>query len=301
LIDRPSDEAFLRDKVEDVVLVDPGRHDEERPLVHFFRARAVLNELDELVLEHDLAGRDREILADLERRQIGLADAQQILRLLEIVGEMRHALHQIRRVGGERGPHHFGVSEGEIRRREGGKHLLEIEQGALLGLVVDAFGLAREVLGPARRQQISLFPEIEELGIRPVRVLEAIVAGLRLDHRLHVLFAEIAANRAAPKLGIILEELVLRRGKLAWVAHPLPGNLAERLGRLAGFRRHAVGTGAVAALGESAEHLGALIEQAHHVAGKRVPLTDLLLFCCWPCDGLVLFLHERSRPCFTPG
>ena len=213
---------------------------------------------------------------------------------------MRHALHQIRRVGSERGAHHFRVGQREVRRREGREHLLEIEEGTLLGLVVDAFGLAGEVLGPARRQQISLLPEIEELGIRPVRVLEAIVAWLWLDHRLHVLFAEIAAHRAPPKLGVVLEELVLRRGKLAGFAHPLSGDFTEHLGRLAGFRRHAVGTGAVAALGQSAKHLGALIEQTHHVAGELIPLADLLLFRSWPCDVLVLFLHERSRLILPP-
>ena len=76
---RPLDVALLRDEVEDVELVDPRRHDEQGPLEHFFRARAVLDELDELVLEHDLARRDREVPTDLEGRQVGLADAQQIL------------------------------------------------------------------------------------------------------------------------------------------------------------------------------------------------------------------------------
>ena len=113
---------------------------------------------------------------------------------------MRHALHQIRRVGSERGAHHFGIGQREVRRRERREHLLEIEQGALLArLVVDAFGLAGEVLGPARGQQISLLPEIEELGVRPVGVLEAIVAWLRLDHRLHVLFAEDSGAPSGPK------------------------------------------------------------------------------------------------------
>ena len=160
---------------------------------------------------------------------------------------MRHALHQIRRVGSERGAHHFRVGAARSSTARRPRASARDRTGrASSRLVVDALGLAGEVLGPARGEEISLLPEIEELGIRPVRVLEAIVAWLWLDHRLHVLFAEKAAHRAPPKLGVVLEELVLRRGELAGLAHPLSGDLTERLGRLAGFRRHAVGTGAVA-------------------------------------------------------
>ena len=46
--------------------------------MHLFRRRRVLDELDEVVLEHDLARRYGEVAADLEGRHIGLADAEQV-------------------------------------------------------------------------------------------------------------------------------------------------------------------------------------------------------------------------------
>ena len=66
LIDAPLDEGFLRREVEDVELIDPRRHDQHRRLEHFRRRGRILDELDQLVLEHDLARREREIAANLE-------------------------------------------------------------------------------------------------------------------------------------------------------------------------------------------------------------------------------------------
>ena len=114
LIDRELDEGFLRHEIEDVVLVDPWRHDDERPLVNLLGRRRVLDELDEIVLEDDLARRDGEIAPDLEGAEIRLADAQQILRLLKVVREMRHALHEILRIGRKRRADDLGIGEGIV-------------------------------------------------------------------------------------------------------------------------------------------------------------------------------------------
>ena len=70
-----ADERLLRAQVEDVELVDPGRHDQQRRRVHALGARRILDQLDEVVLEHDLAGRGGDVAADLEGLHVGLADA----------------------------------------------------------------------------------------------------------------------------------------------------------------------------------------------------------------------------------
>ena len=70
LRDRPADERLLRIEIEDVELVDPGRHDQERALVDLRRRGLVLDELDELVAEDHLAGRVREIDAELEGARV---------------------------------------------------------------------------------------------------------------------------------------------------------------------------------------------------------------------------------------
>ena len=78
LADQELDEALGRRQIEDVVLVDPGRHDQERPLAHLVGRGRVLDELQEVVLIDDLAGRGGEVAPDLEGRGVRLADSQQI-------------------------------------------------------------------------------------------------------------------------------------------------------------------------------------------------------------------------------
>ncbi len=229
LVDRELDEGFLRHEIEDVIFVDPGRHHDQRPLVDLLRRRRVLDELDEVVLEDDLTRRDGQIASDFEGREIGLGDAEQILRLLEIVGKMRHASHQIFGVGLERGAYHFRIGERVVRRRERRQHLLQIEHSLLARPVVHPLGVLGDVRRPARGDQISLLPKIEILAVGPVRILEAVVAGLRFDHRLDI-FAEKAAKGAAPQIGVALEKLALGGGELTGVGDPDPRHLAKGLG-----------------------------------------------------------------------
>ena len=181
---------------------------------------------------------------------------------------MGHALHQVLGVGRERGANHFRVGEREVRRREGRQHLVQVEESFLARLLVDALGVAGEILSPAGGNEIGLLPEIEELPVGPIGVLEAVVAGLRHDHGLDLL-AEKPAEGTPPEIGIALEEFALRRGELAGLGHPMARDLAERLRRLARFRGHAIGTLTVraGALGERGERLRPLVEEAHHVPG----------------------------------
>ena len=76
LVDAPFDEGFLRLEIEDVELVDPRRHDQQRRAQHVFGRRRILDQLHQLVLEDHLARRRRHVDADLEIGRIGLADAQ---------------------------------------------------------------------------------------------------------------------------------------------------------------------------------------------------------------------------------
>jgi len=82
--------------------------------MHFVCRGRVLNELDEVVLEHDLARAHGKVASDRESGEVGLTDTEKILRLLEILNEMRHALHQILGVGRECGAHHLRVGQREV-------------------------------------------------------------------------------------------------------------------------------------------------------------------------------------------
>src|SRR3546814_11979123 len=66
LRDRPADEGVLRPQVKDVVLVDPRRDDQQRPLGDIVGRRRVLDELHEVVLVDHLARRKGDVLAERE-------------------------------------------------------------------------------------------------------------------------------------------------------------------------------------------------------------------------------------------
>ena len=66
LVQRKADERVLRPQVEDVVLVDEGRDDEQGPRVHAGCARRVLNELRHRVLVDHGARCDRQVASDRE-------------------------------------------------------------------------------------------------------------------------------------------------------------------------------------------------------------------------------------------
>ena len=55
----------------------------------------ILDELDEIVAEHDLAGRRREVDADLKRPWIGLAQLQLSAACFHVLGEHLRTAHQI--------------------------------------------------------------------------------------------------------------------------------------------------------------------------------------------------------------
>ncbi|MDT4821879.1 hypothetical protein FQZ97_550690 [compost metagenome] len=75
LIHRVPHEGILGLQVQDVELVDVRRHDDDRPRVHGRGRRRVLNELEQGVFVHDLAGRHRHVAADLELRFVRLRNA----------------------------------------------------------------------------------------------------------------------------------------------------------------------------------------------------------------------------------
>ncbi len=204
---------------------------------------------------------------------------------------MGHALHQVLGVGRQCRADHFRVGEGKIRRRRCGEHLVQVEERPLTRLLVDALGIAGEVLGPARGDEIGLLPEIEELAVGPIGILETVVAGL--GHRDGLdLFAEKAAEGAAPKVRVALEQFVLRRDELARLARPMPGDLAKRLRCLAHFRGEAVRALPVGTLGERRKCFGPLVEQTHHILGKRVELIDVKLLWLGFFETLVSLLHQ---------
>ena len=98
---RPLDEGLLGVEIEDVELVDPGRHDQKRALEHMFRRGLILDELEELVLTYDFAGRDGEVASDLKLAEIRLPDLEVAPAALDVLGEELHPANEVLSVGGK--------------------------------------------------------------------------------------------------------------------------------------------------------------------------------------------------------
>ena len=107
LRDRIADQRVLGLEVEDVVLADAGRHQQEGARVDGRRERRVLDELEERVLEHHAAGRGGHVAAHLEGALVRLRDMaaphviQQVLKALG-QGLATAVQRQLQRLGIER-------------------------------------------------------------------------------------------------------------------------------------------------------------------------------------------------------
>src|SRR5829696_272301 len=182
------DHALLGREVKDVVPVDPGRDKEYRRLVDLLCLRLVLDELDELVAVDDPARRYGDVLAELEGRGVGHAEAT-----LSEVGE------QVSRPLGETRPPRLGdasegggVGEQEVYRRHRVHELLEVELEAPLLLVVLAIGLLCLLQEILRGEQVRLLERLVEGVALPLGLDEALV-------RLTLLF--FLLPRQAPEAG----------------------------------------------------------------------------------------------------
>ncbi len=230
----PADEALLRVEVEDVELVDPGRHDQQRPLQHLWRRGRVLDQLDDLVAEDDLARCRRDIDTDLEGAAVGLADLELAAAGLDILGIHLHAAHEVLAVLLHGLAQQLGIGGDEIGGREGAGDLLDVEAGLLARMRVEVVGLVDHRLGPARADQISLFDEVEGGVVRPVRVLEAGIALVRLGDGRDLLAAGALQSRA-PQVHEVAGEGGLSLDDLRGVVDPALGNPTECLDHVAGL------------------------------------------------------------------
>ncbi len=153
------DERILRPQIENVELVDARRHDEQRPLVDLGGGRSVLDELDQLVAEHDAARREGEVAADRECRLVGHGDAA-ALCVADQVGE---SLGEAGAAGLEGELKRLGIGRQEIRRRDGVRVLLGEEAQPLL----------RPRVALRQRRELA-----HVIGIKQVAVLEPGEVGL---------------------------------------------------------------------------------------------------------------------------
>ncbi len=175
---RPLDQALARREVGDVVAVDPRRAHEERDLVHLVGLRRVLQHLDELVAEDDLAARRGDGAAEPERAGVDLA------RPAVVAGHVAHEVGEAAQHAAaarlERPLQRRGIGE----QRVGGSNGVGEEVGRELGLGafrrVEACGLGH-LHDELRGEQVRLQQTVEHQVVAPGGIGEAAVARIGLD------------------------------------------------------------------------------------------------------------------------
>ena len=145
LLHRVADHGVGGLQVEDVELVDAGRHHQERALIDLGAQRLVFDELEQLVLEHHRAFGGGHVLADLEHALVGHGH----MALLHVVQQVGHALGDALALGLDGLFLGFGVEGQEVAGRHGSHPLFHAKADAGLGLFVslDRVGQPHEGAG----------------------------------------------------------------------------------------------------------------------------------------------------------
>jgi hypothetical protein len=124
LIDELFNERVLRREIENVVLHDPGRHDQKRLRTYPPRRRRVLDKLDQVIAKHDPARCRGDVLADLELlRADGTAVA---LRPLPVRETIHGSAHEIGAALVNRSIEHNRIGSHEVGRRD---HVEQLARG----------------------------------------------------------------------------------------------------------------------------------------------------------------------------
>ena len=192
-----------------------------------------MQQLDQGVLEDDLARGDRDVAADLEGVRVGHLDLELALAPLEVVEQMLQPRHQILAAGFQGLAQDLRVGHDEIARRHGIDELARVEIDLLGRLGVETVHVADGGLHPARAQQIGLLDEIEQLVLLPGGIAEAAVLGLGLDHRLATTTGH-ALGRRLPELHVVAPEIDLGFDQLGRIAHHPGRHLHEGLADVEG-------------------------------------------------------------------
>ena len=114
LRDQIVNEGIFLAQVEDVIFVDPGRHNQQRHAMRLRRGRRILDKLHQLVLINDFAGGGGDVLADFESVVIAHADAQHAVAAFQIFQKIAQSFDKIFALAFHGRAQHFGIGQPEI-------------------------------------------------------------------------------------------------------------------------------------------------------------------------------------------
>ena len=199
-----ADQRVLGPEVEDVVLHDPGRDDQDRLRPDLLGRRAVLDQLHEVVAVDHVAGRHRHVPADDVAVRAGCLARELGLRVLEPVAQ---AAQEVEAALLDGAAHDLGVGPGEVRGREHVEQLAGHEGDLPLVPRRDAAQARRGGLPPVLGQEEGLRLE-RERQLLPAGVGEAAVARRQCGRRLGL-------EPERPALGVGREPHPVAPGPLA--------------------------------------------------------------------------------------
>ena len=168
----------MRRQIENVIFHDPRRHDQDRFRPDLFGRRSILDQLDQAIAIDHLAGRYRDIAADLKLLGAGRLLAAQ--GALAICKKILRAAHQIESTGAYCAPQDFRIGQQEIRWRGHVKQLPRGEFHHVFVMFRHPAQAGRGIVPPLLLQQKILIDEVEG-PVAPLFIGKAVILRQRLD------------------------------------------------------------------------------------------------------------------------
>ena len=227
LADGPADERVLFPEVENVVLVDPGRNDQQGRLADRLGRRLELDQFHQIVSENHLAGAFGDVDADLECVIVGHANIQPPGFLIQILMKILQAVDKILATGLGGRRQNLGICQHKIIGRQGFDELAGVEIDLLGILGIKPLNPGDGGLQPTGRQQVGLLDVIEDVVFIPGSILEASIAGFGGDGVLSFP-AHHLRRRVLPQTGVILPKFHVGLHQLRRVGHQARRHFHER-------------------------------------------------------------------------
>ena len=229
------------------------------------------------VAEDHLAGRRREIDAELERARVGLANAQVAVAGLDVLGQHFEAAHEILAALGERRAQQLRIGGDEVRGRQRGGDLAQIELRLVALVRLEFVGAPDQIVRPARRQHVGLLDEVEVRIVAPLGVGEALVRGVGRGDRRRLLALQ-ALQRRGPEIDELRRQRRLRRERPLGLGHVIFGDPADRSHHLADVvGDRGLDLAALARPQIGGQHLAALLDRLRDVVGERFDVGRRIL------------------------
>ena len=182
LLDQVPNHGVVGRQIKDVVLHDPGGHDQDRFGVNLRRRGLVLDQLHQVIAENNLARCDRHVAPHYELFRFAV---QRLAGddFLHVGHEVIPAAHQILAAFFHGGPENFRVGQWGVRWREHVQNLPGHKRNNRFVLLVDTPVAGSGVVPPLLSQQKGLINEVVRplppaLVIKPVILRQRFNAGL---------------------------------------------------------------------------------------------------------------------------